>query len=633
MSARRAVVAVLVAIAATCIAVFGFFYFRDNLGTHYPIKVISSRIFRAGQIPWWNFYDGGGQPLAGNPNTLTFYPDNILYLFLPAHVAFNFHFLLHLAIAWFAMRALCRQVGASLFAATFAATLYALGGLAISATVFYNLICAVALIPFALWAVERKANPLILGLAFGLIGLVGEPVVVLSTAIAAAIVARLNWRQTAMVVAAIVIAIVIVSPQAIAYSEIAKEVERVRGFSAVTTLNASLQPRRIAEIAIGPILGFLTDPGHPEFRGRLFSTVFLGVIVIPALIVSRSRYTIVAVAMVFFALGRYNPIIKALVESFPSIRVARYPEKFAIALIVALAVIVAMFVDRLDNRWRWTWGVITFLPLAACVVRGAPIDWFAPYRTPQMPPVRVCGNQLIEYGTRPAREEYRQAARTMSPIFGAAGGLRYAVNRSPEGMHSLMSRIVAERVAATPPPIRLRYMRMAGCAVDGALPPAYFVPRVVPIRSVNEEVGLIESGRFDERAAALAPANFASLVSPTAARVVRYAEGLQDITISVSTPAQALLLVNQSFFRAWSVITDNRQLTTVPLNLDRLGVVVPAGDHTITLRFGRHRGAVVIAWIASTLLILAGAFALFVEVRDRRAGEVKRAADNDVAVA
>ena len=89
MSARRVVPAVLVAIAATCIAVFGFFYFRDNLGTHYPIKVISARIFRAGQIPWWNFYDGGGQPLAGNPNTLTFYPDNFLYLLLPAHVAFN----------------------------------------------------------------------------------------------------------------------------------------------------------------------------------------------------------------------------------------------------------------------------------------------------------------------------------------------------------------------------------------------------------------------------------------------------------------------------------------------------------------------------------------------------------------
>ena len=41
--------------------------------------------------------------------------------------------------------------------------MYAFGGLAISATVFYNMICAVALIPFALWAVERCRNPLVLG--------------------------------------------------------------------------------------------------------------------------------------------------------------------------------------------------------------------------------------------------------------------------------------------------------------------------------------------------------------------------------------------------------------------------------------------------------------------------------------
>src|SRR6266568_2977983 len=191
MAVRRAAIGALAAAAAALIAVFGFFYFRDNFFTHYPVKVISARIFRAGLIPWWNFYDGGGQPLAGNPNTLSFYPDNFLYLILPAHVAFNLHFLIHLLFAWFAMRALCRQTGASDAASTFAATMYAMSGLAISATVFYNLITAIALIPFALWAIERLVNDsgpprsgqpwaavLHAGAAFGLIGLAGEPVVV-----------------------------------------------------------------------------------------------------------------------------------------------------------------------------------------------------------------------------------------------------------------------------------------------------------------------------------------------------------------------------------------------------------------------------------------------------------------------
>src|SRR5438105_6566346 len=166
MAVRRVVIGVLFASAAGLIAALGFFFFRDNFSTHYPIKVISARIFRAGEIPYWNFYDGGGQPLAGNPNTLTFYPDNFLYLILPAHVAFNLHFIIHLIVAWFAMRALSRSRPA--------AWLYVLSGVAISATAFYNLVAAIALIPLAFLAAHRR-SPVLLGFSFGLLALAGEP--------------------------------------------------------------------------------------------------------------------------------------------------------------------------------------------------------------------------------------------------------------------------------------------------------------------------------------------------------------------------------------------------------------------------------------------------------------------------
>ena len=96
-------------IVALLFSSFGFFFFRDNFSTHYPLKVLSARSFRAGEIPYWNAADGGGQPLAGNPNALTFYPDTALYAFLPPHVAFNLHFLIHLVAAWFAMRALVAE--------------------------------------------------------------------------------------------------------------------------------------------------------------------------------------------------------------------------------------------------------------------------------------------------------------------------------------------------------------------------------------------------------------------------------------------------------------------------------------------------------------------------------------------
>ena len=99
---RPKLAAALAIVAAALASVVFFFYFRDNFSTHYPVKVISAAVWRAGEIPWWNFHAGGGQPLAGNPNTLSFYPDNVLYLVLPAHVAFNLHFVLHLIGAWLA---------------------------------------------------------------------------------------------------------------------------------------------------------------------------------------------------------------------------------------------------------------------------------------------------------------------------------------------------------------------------------------------------------------------------------------------------------------------------------------------------------------------------------------------------
>jgi len=649
MSGRRVVLPLLLAAALGLIAFPGFFYFRDNFSTHYPVKVISARVFRAGQIPWWNFYDGGGQPLAGNPNTLTFYPDNVLYLILPAHAAFNLHFLLHLLVAWFAMRALCRQIGAGRGAATFAATMYAFSGLAISATAFYNLITAVALIPFALWAVEslfaadqpRIRHALIAGIAFGLIGLAGEPVIVISTAICAVIIsaAGLTMRRAVLAVVAVVVAVIMVLPQIIAYAEIAGEVERAHGYSAATTLNASLLPRSVAEIAIGPMAGFLTDPGHPEFRARLFSTIFLGIVVVPALLLAITRravprYLAIATVMVFIALGGYNPLVRAVVESEPALRVVRYPEKFAMALIVALVVIVAVFINTLPLKWRMAWGVITFVPLALVVVRATPIDWFAPYVEPALSRLegRLCTTPPIAWGTRPARQEYREAARTMQPIFGAVAGVRYALNRSPEGMHSLMSRIVAERAASTPPAVRLRYQQISGCAVEGALPPAMIVPAAIGVTNVDEEVRAIESGRFDPHHAALAPARYAKVSSPASARIARYEERLQDIRLSVTTPAPALMFVNQSFFRAWSARAGDRELTTLPLDIDRLGVIVPAGSHEVILRFGRHRAAVIVAWIVSSIVIVVGLLALRVEIVDRRPREIERAADKDRAL-
>jgi hypothetical protein len=586
-------IVLLLAAACSLLACFGFFFFRDNLSTHYPVKLLSAHLLRAGEVPYWNFHDGGGQPLAGNPNTLTFYPDNFLYALLPAHVAFNLHFLLHLVAAWFAMRALSRS--------PWAAWMYVLSGVAVSALSFYNLITAVALVPFALWAAQRR-RWLLLGCAFGLLALSTEPLTLLGAALAVLIVAP-DWRLWP----APLVAFVVASPQLIAYGEIAKEVERARGYSAQTVLNASLALPRFLSLLLP-----LTTYGDV-----LFFSLFLGIIVVPALF-QRSRWVIVAAVMTFLALGRFNPVVRSLVEALPSIRIARYPEKFALPLTIALVVLSARLLERR------VWRLITLIPLALFAVLTIPIDWYAPYRVTPVEPARDC-RAATPGGEYPSCEDYRARAQRLGPLFGSVAGLEFALNRSPDGMHSLLSRIVAERWASTRNPV---YARLAGCGPN-ALPRAIAVRRLIGVGSVNEAVPIVESG-LDLSRFAVAPRRYDRFGSAPEARVLAAEQLRQSIVLEVRGPA--VVLTNQSYFAAWVAKTrDGRELDTVPLDIDRLGILVPPGDRTVILTFGRHRTAVAAAWVLSSLLLLAGAFALRIEKSDRRAGEIERAGDEDGA--
>jgi hypothetical protein len=578
MTARpRLFFLLLLAVFCALVATFGFFFFRDNFSTHYPIKVLSAAAFRSAEIPWWNFADGGGQPLAGNPNTLTFYPDNVLYLILPAHVAFNLHFLLHLILGWFAMRSLTRS--------RFGAWLWILSGAAMSLLSFYNLITAIAMIPLALLGSERR-NAVQLGVAFGLLAVAGEPVIIVATAIAAAILftrrrgdAETGFSPSAsprlrVIIVSLLLATAISAPQLIAYSEIANEVERAHGYSAQTVLNASFDPARLLELVIGPVLRI--DAPH------LFPTLILGIIIIPA-IFRRSRYTVIAATMLFFALGTFNPLVRMLVESVSVLRIGRFPEKFAIVMCAALVVLAAEYVR--ESKTPRIWTIVTFVPLLIWIIFTIPIDWFTPYRATPQPTRRVFtpntgGGQTVD------RDNYRERARRLEPLFGATAGLEYVLNRSGDGMHSLLSRIASERFATTHNP---NWLRIA-TAPPSIIPIAYAAP------TISDAVNMIESG-----APAVAPRAF---TSAPGARVTRIARNGQTISIDVATSAPALLAVDQSYFRAWSATMAGRELETTPINLDRLGVIVPATG-TVTLIFGRHRAAIAAAWLISPLVLLA----------------------------
>jgi uncharacterized membrane protein YfhO len=163
--------------------------------------------------------------------------------------------------------------------------------------------------------------------------------------------------------------------------------------------------------------------------------------------------------------------------------------------------------------------------------------------------------------------------------------------------------------------IREHYLNIAQ-----AFPYAFFPTRVLAARDIYAEA--VATEKVSNLVTVIAP----RVVAAAPARVLRYSERGQRITIDVDAPQDSLLFVNQTYFRAWDARAQGRPLETLPLDVDRLGVIVPAGTTRIDLRFGHYHAAVAIAWIASSLLLIA---CFFVENRDRRASEIQRAGDED----
>lgn len=358
----RTVVLTSIAFAVALSSVL-LFYYRDNFSTQLPAREAIGRGWAEGSLPLWNRSFGGGQPLAGNPNYLAFYPTGALQLILPLTVAFSLHFWLHLIAGGLAMSRLLQRLGGEASSSA-GAVLWVTSGAVVSTTSFYNLVAWSALIPLILLATDRlcerptAARTLQLGAAGGLAGLAPEPVMVAGTLVllAALVYARVSRRVALSLAAAIGIAFTIASPQLLSYAEIAAEIERSRfGYSAATVLAASLQPWRLVELIAGPLWGIMTDFG-PRGWGAvapaspwppLYLQLTLTPLTVAAIVAFQRgsrRWVITAAVLCFISLGSHNPINSLVVEHVDALRSFRFPEKLALHLTAALVIVVTRWI-------------------------------------------------------------------------------------------------------------------------------------------------------------------------------------------------------------------------------------------------------------------------------------------------
>jgi len=165
--------------------------YQDAIMTHLPAKAATVEQMRQGTFPFLSPYASFGEPLAGNPNFGTFFPDMFAFLVLPLPVAFGMRFALAAVLAYVGARRWARAEGAPRPAAEVAAIAFVLSGVYVSTWRFFNSGLALALAPWVLAAAARvsaraggPAGPrrrAVAGLALvsALEVLAGEPVIAL----------------------------------------------------------------------------------------------------------------------------------------------------------------------------------------------------------------------------------------------------------------------------------------------------------------------------------------------------------------------------------------------------------------------------------------------------------------------
>jgi hypothetical protein len=348
---------------------------RDLLPYGLPLERAVHDAWSRGRLPTWSADVSGGRPLLPNPNAGALYPVRPLLSLLPFESAMRVFPVLHWALAGCGMLALVAAAGGSRGAAWTAAATYAFSGVIVSEVFYLPLQAGAALQPWALWALvrggERGRASVRIGLVYGLMLLGGDAVSVVCAFAAGVLWIALELPRAARGPASSSLAggaalgALLAAPQILATALLAPETQRaVAGMKISETLTYSLSPWRLAELAVPYPFGgtWALDPsmnwGAGVFR-CFFATLYCGAFACVALALAisargarggpggRFGLALFGGACVLAAAGAFVPKSwGGLASPVP----LRYPEKLAVPMTLALAVLAGAAFDRIRAR-------------------------------------------------------------------------------------------------------------------------------------------------------------------------------------------------------------------------------------------------------------------------------------------
>jgi hypothetical protein len=243
----------------------------------------------------------------------------------------------------------------------------------------------------------------------------------------------------------------------------------------------------------------------------------------------------------------------------------------------------------LDEGRRWCQE-----PPALAALPPAPVlAAFAPTGTPDGGP------------SQPALQRFWRFRAALLPDYAVRFGGGYVLTRGPDGLEPLRAELLAAAAAPLVSPARARVAAALGASavietdriegrpaarVDGvvivrledAAPRSYLARRAIPAAGIPAAVRAMAGSTF--RPGVDAVVESTGGVVEFAGGTVASATGPPHRRVyTVNADGPGLLVIQQSYLRAWRAGVDDAPVTVEPVNGAMLGVRVPAGRHDVTM--------------------------------------------------
>lgn len=370
-----------------------------------PWRSYAFDLLRAGQLPFWNPYNGAGAPLLANYQSALLYPLSWLGLILPLAWSMSVTAVLHLLIAGWGMWRFAGRLGLSSLGSGMSALAFALSGYLVARLGTYPTITAAAWLPWLLWAASglltlrrpRDAGYVALFAALLLLSghaqtawytllLVGAwGLYTTLTPVRTAFARRgeLGVRGAFLLALAgcILLGAGAAALQLLPTAELLSQSQRSGGVEESFALNYSYAPARILNLLSPNSFGTPADGSYYTQGAYFEDAVYIGLIPLisalaavvlwlrrrrePAYVRFVPFWLIIVVIGVAFALGRYAPIFPFLYQNVPTFDLFQAPVRWHLWTITGLSVLAGIGVAawgrtaRLKRRAR--------LAMVACI--------------------------------------------------------------------------------------------------------------------------------------------------------------------------------------------------------------------------------------------------------------------------